>query len=175
MKFKFKRIVYYLFFFTSLLLSDCTNDLDYSPIPAIKFKEYEVIKNIQGIDSAIKLTISYVDGDGDLGLGQGDTLPPFDSMYYYNMIINYYEKIDGEFREVERNPITKDTVRYKYRFPVLTPNSNYKTIKGEIECSINDLRYLTSISNPIKFRIYIIDRSLQESNKEWSEEFEFNP
>ncbi len=54
--------------------------------------------------------ISYTDGDGDLGLSDTDTYPPYNvgSEYYYNMIIDYFELQHGELIEV---PLVCDLLR----------------------------------------------------------------
>jgi hypothetical protein len=146
-----------------VLLSCCKKEVSYPLEPVIKFKDCVIIKSIMGKDSALKLTISYTDGDGDLGLGQNDINPPFNSgTYYFNMYVNYYELNNGKWSEVTLDTFSTDTVRIKYRFPNLTPNSDNKAIKGEIENTFG-LPTRNSLTS-IKLKFYIYDRMLHKSN-----------
>ena len=82
-------------FFAALILAfsligiSCRKFVEYPPEPQIEFNDFILLidtltgKTIEGI-----LSIQYIDGDGDIGLEQSDTLPPFqrDGDYYYNFI-----------------------------------------------------------------------------------------
>jgi len=141
--------------------------VDFGIIPVIKFEKYELFKNSNGKDTALTLTISFTDADGDLGLEQEDTLPPFNSgsKYHYCMYIFYYEYYDSQWREIRPEiggiPIG-DTIRFPYRFRNLTPNTPNKAIKGEIDWHTNLIE--PQKSNTIKFAIFIYDRALHKSN-----------
>jgi len=166
MKVKFSIIVPLVLILAIVLTMSCSKEVIYPVIPSIKFKSYEKLKSVTGKDSALKLTISYTDGDGDLGLRQEDIYPPFNtgSIYYYNMYIYYYELIKGKWSEVTLTgfPNDTDTIRIKYRFPNLTPNAENKAIKGDIENTF-DLPVRNS-STTIKLKFYIYDRMLHKSN-----------
>jgi hypothetical protein len=153
----------------------CSKEVNYSNIPEIQFKKYEIIKNMQNRDSALKLTITYTDGDGDLGLTQADTFPPFDtgSIFYNNLFAYYYEYIEGKWTQVTVNDFSTDTIRFNYRFPNLTPTSDNKAIKGEIEYTIAYLE--PRKSSTIKFRIFINDRALNISDTVESPPIDFIP
>ena len=74
------KIVLVLSFAVSFLAS-CLKPQSFPPEPAIEFVSFEA----QG-DSGI-IVFSFTDGDGDIGLGQEQLDPPFDtsSYYYYNL------------------------------------------------------------------------------------------
>lgn len=149
-----------------IMTQGCQPEQNYGDQPSIEFEEYEKL----GDDSAVKLVISYVDGDGDLGLKESHDDPPFDSgRYYHNMFIDYYEKINGEFKQVTPDPFSTDTINYNYRFPYITPSGKNKAIKGEISVGFQVIP--TAEDNPdrnydgeIKFEVTIVDRALNESN-----------
>lgn len=150
-----------------LLLAQCDFSPDFPTKPQIKFESYQKL----GQDSAVRLTISYLDGDGDLGLKDAQTAPPFDtgSRYYYNMFIQYYEFIDGQFQQVTRNIFSEDTIRYQYRFPYITPKRQNKAIKGEIQVELNvtptaAFNRNINYGGLIRFKLYIVDRALHKSN-----------
>jgi len=137
----------------------CNKEEDFSDIPYIEFLDFTKNPNANNIDEKGILKIYFTDGDNDMGLGDGDTLPPFDksSKYYYNFFINYFEKQHGQFVEVI------PAVTFNSRIPVLNSSSSNGALKGEIEIEL-------FINNPysaydtIRFDAYIADRALHESN-----------
>ena len=133
------------------------------PEPAIAFKSFG-----QYPDSA-SLVITFTDGDGDIGLAQGQTEPPFDtsSVYYYNFYMDYYLMEAG-------------TWTFKYaignRIPVITPTGQNKALEGEISRLIETLQ-IPGFPQPwygvlddadqgdtIRLDVRIIDRALHTSN-----------
>ena len=90
--------------FVLLLLSlSCRKLEEYPIIPVISYNGFELLINEEtGISEQGVLYISYTDGDGDIGLDQGDTGFPYQSggPYYYNFFITYYECDHGVFTEV---------------------------------------------------------------------------
>jgi len=136
-----------------LILSSCRKFEEYPIIPYIEFVSFAKIYNdtLYVYDKAY-LTISFTDGDGDIGLEQSDTLPPYD----YNFFISYFEKQNGEFVELILDP------PLNARIPILTPSGTNKSIKGEIEDEIF-LNY-TSQYDTIRIEVYILDRALHKSN-----------
>jgi hypothetical protein len=119
----------------------------------------------KGTDS-FTLTIGYKDGDGDLGLGQGDTFPPFNasSYYYSDLYIYYLVRSNGIYVPwVPKNSLFSnlDTVFYDYRIGVLNDSKRAQPISGNINVG---LVVTDSINDNIKFRIFLFDRALHESN-----------
>lgn len=168
MKIHFSTIISFAFISVIVLTVGCKQEVIYPIIPAIKYKATVIQKSVLGKDSALKLTISYTDGDGDLGLRQEDIAPPFDAgTFYYNMYVYYYELIEGKWCEVTVSEFIKDTIRIKYRFPYLTPNSGNKAIKGDIENTFS-LPSRDSLTT-IKLKFYIYDRMLHKSNVDSSD------
>ena len=160
-----------------LLLNSCEKEPEFSIIPEIEFVEFIQYKNDFGKDTALKLVISYTDGDGDLGLEQGDTLSPFNqgSLYHSCMYIYYYEYVDSQFVEVRPEiggiPIG-DTIRFPYRYRNLTPETPNKTIIGEIAWHTNLIQ--PQKNSLIKFKIFIFDRALHKSNEIETPEIFYN-
>lgn len=170
MPFKFKILFFIFVSSLVLLFSDCTQKFNYNIIPSITFKDYQLLTYNNSVhDSALKLTVSFIDGDGDLGLTQQDTSSPynFGSQYYYNYYAYYYEYVNGKFIQtlplIDGKPDTNsDTVRYKGRYPDIRSESNNKALKGDIQFSITGLKPYNS--DVIKFSIFIYDRALHKSN-----------
>lgn len=168
----YTKITFILLVSGLLLFSTCSKFEEYPIEPRIEFLSFKPINNEQtGITERGIIAITYTDGDGDIGLDPGDTLPPFnyDNEYYYNMIIDYYEKQDGEWKLVplvytDNETGEKDTITFNARIPDLTPSSGNQSIKGTIEDTVYIYNPLSDY-NTIKFSIYIIDRALHKSNK----------
>jgi len=153
------KLLLIIFAAVILTYNSCKQKEEYPVIPYIQFKSFVKINNSSGKDDKGILTISFTDGDGDIGLSQSDTLPPFDSKseYYYNFITKYFEQQNDTLIEVT----FPDTLNA--RIPVITPKGNNKNIKGEIEIKIfiNNTR---SKFDTIAFEVYIYDRALHKSN-----------
>ncbi|NTV83084.1 MAG: hypothetical protein HGA23_02140, partial [Bacteroidales bacterium] len=144
-----------------LAVISCRRIEEYPPEPVITFLDFEKIYNeTDSIYNRGILKFEFTDGDGDLGLDDGDTFPPFNpgSKYYYNLIIDYYEVRKGVETPV---PITfynneteeYDTVYLSARIPLLTPKGSNKALTGEIYDTIFIYNYNSSFDTLfLKFR-----------------------
>ncbi len=156
------RSVFVSFLFISVLISSsCVKEKSYPTTPAIKFKSFTHF----GLDSA-NIIITFTDGDGDIGLSQGDTTGDFNSKskYYDNFYVRYlYKATDGTFKTFQT--AFGDTLDYKYRIPkLLTGQQQKKALSGEIKVKLYaPLTQDTSIHN-IQYDIYIYDKALHKSN-----------
>ncbi len=141
-----------------MVFSGCMKKQSFSDIPQISFLGMELLVDTAQIVRTGILTISYQDGNGDIGLNPSDTFPPYqkNGPYYYNYVINFFEKQNGIFQQVNVDP------PFSLRIPVLTPNDPNKAIKGFITDSI-DL-YPPPLYDTIKFEAFIYDRALNKSN-----------
>lgn len=122
----------------------------------------------------IGLVIKYRDGDGDLGLQQSDTLPPFNfvadsinsdrniNYFYNNLHVEYLEK-NGDTYTHAIAPFTTDTLKKMFRVMVLTPEGKFKAIRGTIEVKFEPSIF-PNRADTVKFRVKLIDRLLHESN-----------
>jgi hypothetical protein len=139
---------------------------EYPLAPQITYNSYELVNNDGKY--TLKLYMDFTDGDGELGITDADTLPPFQDSgkYYFNLYADYFEKINGKFTQLTVNyPLPfGDTIHYNARLPLLTPEGKEKAIKGTIEYDI-DMQAGPTKSNIVKFRIYIYDRALHKSNE----------
>ena len=144
-----------------LLLAGCGRQEKFPVEPAITFVSLEKIDEGTGIDNKATLTLHFQDGDGDLGLNTEDIDSPFDtaSVYYYNLFIDYYKKIDGQFQKIEFESVT-----FNQRFPRLS-NDVPESIEGDlyVDLPINSFDLSTQYDT-IRFSCYIVDRALHVSN-----------
>jgi len=163
-----KPVKYILvFLLLAAMISACKKYEDYPPEPAIEFMDFTKLRDAQGIDQRGVLRFSFSDGDGNIGLYNSDTLPPYD----YNLFIRYFEKQNGTFREVflitpnyiNDSTIVYDTATFNGRIPILTPAGKNKAISGEIEDTLFVNNPLSAFDT-IMFEVYIKDRELNVSN-----------
>jgi len=158
-----------IFLFTALLslaFYGCIEQREYPIEPVIAYSRFVTVDGLLGKDSLAYFTIEFTDGDGDIGLEQSDTLPPFNpgSEYYYNYFITFYQKVNGEFLAI--------STPYNSRIPDVNPDHLEKDLKGEISIEI-DLNILSLVltSDTIMMKGYIVDRALHHSNMIETPEF----
>lgn len=153
------KILTILTFIGITALSSCIQFQTFPPEPHIEFVSFEKIPTTNGIDDQGILTISFTDGDGDVGLDENQTNPPYDtsSTYYYNIFIKYFEKQNGEYVEVELNPSNNG------RIPNLTPVGEKKGLQGNISVDLYINNPLSSFDT-IKYEVFIVDRALNHSD-----------
>ena len=165
------KIVFIVLTIIAIGCGACKKIEKFPETPRIEYIGFEKIFNpgLELYDRGV-LSFSFEDGDGDIGLNNGDTLPPFNSGsdYHYNLIIGYYEMQNGELVKVPivwYNPETEqyDTLSLSARIPGLTPNGINKAIKGEIHDTLFIYNFSSSFDT-IQFEAYIYDRALHQSN-----------
>ncbi len=165
------KILFIPLILSGIIFLSCRKFEEYPIEPVIEYQNFLLELNPEtGKTERGVLIFSYTDGDGDLGLGPDDTGPPFNqgSPYYYNLIIKYFEKQDGIFKEVPLlawNPDSAryDTLTFNTRFPKLLPEIFEKPIKGVFNDTLFIMNPLSTYDT-IKFTAYIYDRALHKSN-----------
>jgi hypothetical protein len=150
----------------SVAFLSCKKESNFSVVPIITFKEFKKF----GLDSAT-CTISFTDGDGDIGLAQFDTTAPYNlnSKYFNNLyMVYYYRDSTGTWKPFDTKPSTTqiDTFYHAYRIPYLTQDGQRKSLEGDIRVRL-DAPFLPAVpGNPaFKFKIVLIDRALHTSNE----------
>ena len=157
--------------FLALAVLSCQKPVEYPIEPKIAYEGFTYLFNPDSTFSGEGIiSFSYTDGDGDLGLDDTDTLPPFGfhDAHYYNMLIEYLKCVNGEFVKtplLSWNVQTQsyDTVTFNARFKRLRDSEEPRAISGTMD-------YTLPVQNPfspndtVKFEIRILDRALHESN-----------
>jgi hypothetical protein len=139
-------------------LTGCIKEEQYPLVPHIEYGGFYTIRDINGKDSLGAITVSYTDGDGNIGLFAWDTVEP----RKYNYYLKFMQKLNNQLVEVE--PVDS-SVTFNARIPYLAPAGRNKNIKGDITMSLQ-LYFARRIlqSDTIAFEIYIVDRDLNNSN-----------
>ena len=172
----------------ALAALSCQKPVEYPIEPKIEYQGFTYLFNADSTFSGEGLiSFSYTDGDGDLGLDEGDTLSPFGfhDAHYYNMVVDYMKRVNGVFVKtpllsphVPTSPadtlVLYDTVTFNARFKRLRDSEEPKAISGTMD-------YKLTVQNPlspndtVKFEIHILDRALHESNVIQTEPIITNP
>src|ERR1051325_709919 len=141
----------------------CRKDKSYPVEPHIEYMDFV---KYSGHDSA-EFKIMFTDGDGDIGLDKGDTLAPFNkgSKYFNNIYLVYQYKDSLGYHYYTTPPVAPDTIpdtlQFAYRIPVITPFGQSKSLNGEIHVR---LYAPYAAHNNFRFKCYIYDRALHQSN-----------
>jgi hypothetical protein len=166
----------------ALAAMSCQKPVEYPIEPKIAYEGFTYLFNPDSTFSGQGvISFSYTDGDGDLGLNEGDTLPPFGlhDTHYYNLVVDYLKCVNGEFVKTpllswNAQTQTYDTISFNARFKRLRDSEEPKAISGMMD-------YTLTVQNPfspndtIKFEIHILDRALHESNVIQTEPIYTNP
>ena len=131
-----KNIIY---LFVIVLLFSCEKEQVISDTPIIEFKSISPT-TVQEYSDDIIITISYSDGNGDLGENNPD--------------------IHNLFVQDNRNGIV-----YQFRIPHLAPDNNSIAIEGDFNITINGSGITNeSSSQQVNYSIYVTDRAENKSN-----------
>ena len=154
----YTKITFFLLISMVAGLTSCIKEEQYPIIPHIEFGGFATAKDITGKDSLGAISISYTDGDGNIGLFAWDTVEP----KKYNFYLKFMELVNNELVEVK--PVDS-SLTFNGRIPLLTPVGRNKNIKGDITMYL-ELYFARQIlkSDTIAFEIYIRDRDLNNSN-----------
>lgn len=165
---KYLKILFLLFILAGIFY--CSKIENYPEIPEVSFEEVLIKDSTDILGNPTKfvlLSFIVIDGNGDIGLREGDTIEAFhpSSPYYYNLFIKELEKSGNEFIEVSDTKFPRN-----YRIPYLTPEGQNKNLKATVEVSIE---YSYNERNPLpftvfKYEFYLVDRELQRSNTDTS-------
>ncbi|NQX90845.1 MAG: hypothetical protein HRT74_01655 [Flavobacteriales bacterium] len=150
-----------LFFGFAIAMVSCLPDSSFPPEPKISFKSFTVS------DGDAVLSIDFTDGDGDIGLNQGDTTGincPDTCRFYYNLFCEYYELQNGEWVHIELDPELGE-IPFYYRVPFATPSGQNPALDGTIDIDMPNYFLFGTGFDTARFEVQLVDRSLNESNK----------
>ncbi len=121
----------------------------------------EVEALVPNSDGTALLTLRFTDGDGNVGLTQADTLPPFCATcpHHFNLVGVYQEWNDGVW-------VTPTLlVPYSYRVPVVEPTGSSPALDGTIELLLTSWYLTGTASDSVRFAWVLWDRDLNPSNE----------
>jgi hypothetical protein len=143
------------------IFTACLPRAEYPPEPEIKFVSFT-----QNQGSGAELVISFIDGDGDIGLSQGDTTGVFCSdtcEFHWNLFCEYYELQDGVWEHLYIDWTDDNAIPFYFRVPDVSPTGQNPALVGEIALDLNDY-FLFSDYDTARFEVKLVDRALHQSN-----------
>ncbi len=153
------RIFILLIATTLFFTLSCSELTKYSEIPAIEYSSHIAADTVDALNNPVRfveLKFSIIDGDGDFGLKDSDTLPPYDTIFNNNFFTSLYGLNNGNSEIVEN---------------ILNPNSRIKYIEIEGQTTYKadiyiEFSYSKSLVNydTIKYEFFVVDRALNQSN-----------
>lgn len=149
-----KSFLNYLFISGTFLLflNSCVKKTSYPTVPEIEFKDFYIFDGDSGA-----IEIKFTDGDGDIGVEDGDSTRNLYYTYYYlDSITNQYTG----FYSADLN----DTLRIGYTLKK-PKDAEYqgKAISGEINVRMMQYRHSKKIKK-LKYTVYLIDKAGNRSN-----------
>ena len=145
----------------------CKKPKVFSDVPKIEFDSFRIIDSTDALGAKKFgiLSFSFVDGDGDIGLTDADTIPPFDtsSIYYHDLFIDMFRKVNGNYDTI------KLLAPYYYRLPYYVSTGSDKAVQGRI--IIDMIMPIPAPSDTMELRFYIYDRAKHKSNTASSPDF----
>jgi hypothetical protein len=137
-----------------LIVFSCEKENDFSEIPFLKFVGHEFTE--KDGQRFIRVELYFNDRDGDIGLNDGDTLPPFNlgSEYFNNLWVTGFLVVNGIFRDTFPG--------FDGRIPDLTPQGQNKSLEGSIfyDLPTDGL----AVGDSMAYEFILIDRALNRSD-----------
>lgn len=154
-----------IIFLLIFVVLSCKKPKKYSEIPEIKFESFLLKDTIDNpeLQNPVKMGIlrfAFTDGDGNIGLAQSDTNPPYDSasVYHYNLYYKMFEIKNGKIEEVDL------PFPLNFRTPLVASSGQNKTLKGWIETEFT-YNYPLQFDSLI-YTFFMYDRAQNKSNVE---------
>ena len=141
---------------TCVLLAGCLPRLEFPDEPTLRFADF-----VPASDGSAIMTLGFTDGDGNVGLGQTDTLPPVCSTceHHFNLV-GEYQEWNGEAWDTPNLLIP-----YAYRVPVATPTGSSPALDGTLELVMPSWHLWGTEADSIRFLWTLWDRDLNPSNR----------
>lgn len=148
-----------------LFFTQCKKPEKVSEIPQIKFVDVPVKDTLDSLGNHVRratLIFTLIDGNGDIGLQDYDTVSPYnpESKYYNNLFIDLYKKVQGQ--EVLIPLATPFYFRTKY----IQPQGINKVLQCTLKVNMDF--YIPVNIDSCDFVFYMYDRALHQSNIESS-------
>ena len=148
------------------IISCNPNKDNISGVPKLIFKGIYKFNSGYGYDSFVEIDLGYEDSDGDLGLDDADTMPPFGfkQKEFYNLKVYYQQKIGMNWVN-PMNPLLGplDTLVLHERILNITPTGHSKAVNGNLILNVPARPYQYR-GDTVRFTIQFTDRALHKSN-----------
>ena len=169
----------------SIALPSCLQAPNYDDVPSIDFASITAtrISKVTGVYDTVEVELNWRDGDGDLGLGKlgldnTDIEPPFNrnnpdgspNLYYDNYFVQLQvRRGTAEFKDT----IIGSATGYNGRFFRLSNTDRPEALRGELRRGFKFFQGTFPANTEVRFKIYVLDRELNQSNTVITEPFLF--
>ncbi len=144
------------------LLWSCRKIEHFPPEPQISYNGFVLRDSVDYLGNSIltgTLSFRFIDGDGDLGMPDIDSLLPGDSTAANLFFTLYYMK-DNILIPADENDVKTPL---SYRIPYIKMIGRDKTMKGEVKVVFF---YINFPYDTIRYSFYVVDRAGHVSNTE---------
>ncbi len=146
--------------FMILVFGACIQIDDPPNVPVISYSGHEsgyCYDDLGNEAKCIRLTFRLEDGDGNFGLKENDTLPPFTDEYKHNFYYNLYLYNGEEFI------IWNDLIINYFDIPYIEPQGQNKVLIADVSIDISFVAG-TLPYDTLLIDFYVYDRELNQSN-----------
>jgi hypothetical protein len=143
-------------------LFSCIKKTTYNTVPEIEYKDFYPY-----VGDSADIQVKFTDGDGDIGVAEGDSTKTFWVKYYYKDTVT--NKYIGYIPPICDKPVC-DTLNTGYIIKAPSDSYKGKPISGEISVRLQQMRHSKKIKN-IKYVIYLFDAKGNKSNALTTPEF----
>lgn len=135
---------------------------DYDETPVVEF--VSATTSSDESDKKVAFTFALYDGDGDIGLSEKDTIPPFVDSFQQNFYATAFYIDNGDTTALPYN--------FSYRIPRLRDEGNDKFIKANVTVTMSFAKSVFTYDS-VLFQYFVYDRKLHKSNVDTSSVIEF--
>jgi hypothetical protein len=162
------------FALTGAAVTSCIEPPNYPDEPSIEFKSITAqrIDEVTGTFDTITVSVTFQDGNGDLGLSSDEKNPPYsdrDSQGNINKFKDNYffePQIYNESTKTFEPIVLPDpTFNYNSRYPRLAPDNRSAPLKGTLSFGQKFFAGTFPPGATVRFQVSIADRALHVSNK----------
>jgi len=156
-----------------LFFTSCEPDEKFEDTPNLEWRKasFRFLGDSSSNRRVVDLTVYFTDGDGDIGREDENASDTCDLANYddfltrYDLFIYYYEKVNGQFKEVLPND---SCFPFHNILPDLEPRGQNKTLEGEITTPFDYANFPENNTDSIRFEFELVDRAGNRSTRIFS-------
>jgi len=157
------------FLLAGATVSSCLTAPDYPDTPSIEFKSITATRAEQDGTpyDAVRVTISFRDGDGDLGLDNGETNPPYGETNSDGTKNKFNNNYFFQPQVLQGDTYVDYNLAFPYdsRFPRISSDDRKEPKRGNLSFDLQIFDTTFPTGSKVRFKVSIADRSLNLSNE----------
>jgi len=145
-----------------VFIFSCNKKVEYPNEPVLTFNSFsftaDTDKITKIITNNVDVLIDFTDGDGDLGIPDGQKSTPENANLFYST----YYKLKGEWKKIV--PVAPFPDPSTAWIPTLNKTGKSKPLKGKINVTLTDAFNSNSEKDTMRLEIYVKDNAGNKSN-----------